>query len=74
MKADSMKADSTRTDNMKADSMTIDNTELNSGEATKEQTGQTPDTAGLHEENTCHRADCEHHYAGDVSGSTVSHR
>ena len=44
MKADSMKADSTRTDNMKADSMTIDNTELNSGEATKEQTGQTPDT------------------------------
>ena len=44
MKADSIKADSTRTDNMKADSMTIDNTELNSGEATKEQTGQTPDT------------------------------
>lgn len=44
MKADSMKAGSTRTDNMKADSMTIDNTELNSGEATKEQTGQTPDT------------------------------
>ena len=44
MKADSMKADSTRTDNIKADSMTIDNTELNSGEATKEQTGQTPDT------------------------------
>ena len=29
---------------MKADSMTIDNTELNSGETTKEQTGQTPDT------------------------------
>lgn len=44
MRTDSMKADSTRTDNMKADSMTIDNTELNSGEATKEQTGQTPDT------------------------------
>ena len=44
MKADSMKADSTRTDNMKADSMTIDNTELNNGEATKEQTRQTPDT------------------------------
>ena len=43
MKADSMKADSTRTDNMKADSMTIDNTELNSGESTKEQAGQTPD-------------------------------
>ena len=44
MKADSMKADSTRTDNMKADSMTIDNKELNNVEATKEQTGQTPDT------------------------------
>ena len=44
MKADSMKADSTRADNMKADSITIDNTELNNGEATKEQTGQTPDT------------------------------
>lgn len=44
MKADSMKADSTRADNMKADSMTIDNTELNNGEATKEQTGQSPDT------------------------------
>ena len=49
-----MKADSTRTDNMKADSMkvdsikadstTIDNTELNNVEATKEQTGQSPDT------------------------------
>lgn len=39
-----MKADSTRTDNMKADSMTIDNKELNNVEATKEQTGQTPDT------------------------------
>ena len=44
MKADSMKADSTRTDNMKTDSMTIDNKELNNVEATKEQTGQTPDT------------------------------
>ena len=44
MKADSMKADSTRTDNMKADSMTIDNKELNNVEATKEQTGQSPDT------------------------------
>ena len=39
MRTDSMKADS-----MKADSITIDNTELNNGEATKEQTGQTPDT------------------------------
>lgn len=39
-----MRADSTRTDNMKADSMTIDNKELNNVEATKEQTGQTPDT------------------------------
>ena len=29
---------------MKADSMTIDNKELNNVEATKEQTGQTPDT------------------------------
>ena len=29
---------------MKTDSMTIDSTELNSGEATKEQTGQTSDT------------------------------
>ena len=44
MKADSMKADSTRTDNMKTDSMTIDNKELNNVEATKEQTGQSPDT------------------------------
>ena len=44
MKADSMRADSTRTDNMKADSMTIDNKELNNVEATKEQTGQSPDT------------------------------
>ena len=44
MRTDIMKADSTRADNMKADSITIDNTELNSGEATKEQTGQTPDT------------------------------
>lgn len=44
MKADSIKADSTRTDNMKTDSMTIDNKELNNVEATKEQTGQTPDT------------------------------
>ena len=39
-----MKADSTRTYNMKADSMIIDNKELNNGEATKEQTGQSPDT------------------------------
>ena len=30
--------------NMKADNMTIDNKELNNGEATKEQAGQTPDT------------------------------
>ena len=44
MRTDIMKADSTRADNMKADSITIDNTELNNGEATKEQTGQTPDT------------------------------
>ena len=44
MKADSTRIDSTRTDNMKADSTTIDNTELNNGEATKEQTGQSPDT------------------------------
>ena len=44
MRTDSMKADSTRADNMKADSMTIDNKELNNVEATKEQTGQTPDT------------------------------
>lgn len=44
MRTDSMKADSTRTDNMKADSMTIDNKELNNVEATKEQTGQSPDT------------------------------
>ena len=29
---------------MKTDSMTIDNKELNNGEATKEQTRQTPDT------------------------------
>ena len=44
MKADSTRIDSTRTDNMKADSMTINNTELNNVEATKEQTGQSPDT------------------------------
>lgn len=44
MKADSTRIDSTRTDNMKADSTTIDNTELNNVEATKEQTGQSPDT------------------------------
>ena len=44
MRTDIMKADSTRADNMKADSITIDNTEMNNGEATKEQTGQTPDT------------------------------
>ena len=44
MRTDIMKADSTRADNMKADSITIDNTELNNGEATKEQTGQSPDT------------------------------
>lgn len=52
MKADSIKADSTRTDNMKADSMTIDNTELNSGEATKEQTGQTSDTWQIYTKKT----------------------
>ena len=44
MRTDSMKADSMKADNMKADSITIDNTELNNGEATKEQTRQTPDT------------------------------
>lgn len=52
MKADSTRIDSTRTDNMKADSMTIDNTELNNGEATKEQTGQSPDTWQVYTKKT----------------------
>lgn len=44
MRVDNMKADNMRADSVKADNMTIDNTELNNGEATKEQTGQSPDT------------------------------
>lgn len=60
---------------MKTDSMTIDNKELNNVEATKEQTrADFGYLAGLYEENTYHRTDCEYHYAGDVGGSTVSHR
>ena len=52
MKADSTRIDSTRTDNMKADSMTINNKELNNVEATKEQTGQSPDTWQVYTKKT----------------------